>query len=76
MFVFVVGIGEGVFVCGREWAVFVLVVGIGLSSAVGLCFMVEICEVGRSWSGEWICGGWARQETLREEKARDELKRE
>ena len=55
---------------------FVLVVGIGLSSAVGLCFMVEICEVGRSWSGEWICGGWARQETLREEKARDELKRE
>ena len=54
MFVFVVGIGEGVFVCGREWAVFVLVVGIGLSSAVGLwfVFMVEICEVGRSWSGE------------------------
>ena len=39
---------------------FVLVVGIGLSSAVGLCFMVEICEVGRSWSGEWICGGWGK----------------
>ena len=47
MFVFVVGIGDYVCVCGRDQAVFVLVVGIKLSSAVGLClwfvYMVEIC---------------------------------
>ncbi|KAL0014855.1 hypothetical protein SO802_001924 [Lithocarpus litseifolius] len=47
-FVFVVRIGDDVFVYGRDWAVFVLVVGIRLSLVVGLClwfvFMVEICE--------------------------------
>ena len=46
-FVFVVRIGDDVYVCGREQAVFVLLVGIKLSSAMGLClwfvYMVEIC---------------------------------
>ena len=37
MFVFLVRIGDDICVCGRDQAVFVLVVGIKLSSTVGLC---------------------------------------
>lgn len=66
VFVFVVGIGEGVFVCGREWAVCCVggwdraVVGGGF----GFVFMVEICEVCQS--------GQARNSEGRVEKKMDD----
>ena len=66
MFVFVVGIGEGVFVCGREWAVFGLVVGIGLSSTVGLGLCLWLRSV------RFVGVGQARNSEGRVEKKMDD----